>query len=450
VALASVCISFIDIFVSQGLGFAIIQKKDLSDQHLNTAFWIQFGLGSIIAGFVVVFSSAIANVMGEPRIGAVLKWLAFSLLISSLVRIQVALLTKKMRFDTLALRNLIASIIGSAVGITTAFMGFGVWSLVWKQLVEAVIGTLILWSVSGWHPRLQFSWSHFKDLYSYGIKVTADSIFLFGYRRVDDLFIGTFLGPTALGYFSIAKQCVSIIQDTILNPIDAILLPLFSKMQNDTNQLLDTVRSVIRYSMAVAVPLLAIIAAFSTDALSLIFGEKWVPAAIATSVLSVAAIFGISASVIHSTFHSVGKPGIPLISNIVRGILSSIVYYVVMSYGINGIAGGVLLCSFVIAMVDTWFFTKHFGLASVSIVFNDIIVFTSVVLVIVFVVTLGGNVAMRSISHWLKCIIEIATIGFGYLVYMFFFRRTMVVMVLDTTRSILSKINIIPWPKSEF
>lgn len=439
VALATVFLEFIDIFVSQGLGFAIIQRKDLSDEHLDTAFWIQFVIGCVMAGMVTLFAHPIANIMHQPELGSILRWLALSLLISNLVRIQMNYLVKQMRFDSLALRNIVSSVVGGLVGILAAVYGFGVWSLVARQLTESIIGTFVLWFASDWRPGFRVSYARFKELYGYGFKVTADSIFILCFRRLDDLLVGSFIGSTELGYFSIAKQSASIFTDLILNPMFFVLLPIFSSIQNDYDRLMKYIRYVFRHLFTVSVPLLVTLAAFSDVLINLLYGHQWERSVTPARLLILAGIFQMFPSVIHNIFHATGRPGWPLISNVARGIISCIVFMAMVPFGINGVAVGGLICAILVAFLDSAILRKFFGKISIDLWSKE---FLPVALYTVCIISCTRGLGFfvdRERIHLFIVATEILCIAILYTASLFLFRKEIVCEIIDLVKMFLGK-----------
>ena len=50
VALAMIYVALIQLFLEQGLAVAIIQREDLKDEHLDSAFWLNIAMSVALAG----------------------------------------------------------------------------------------------------------------------------------------------------------------------------------------------------------------------------------------------------------------------------------------------------------------------------------------------------------------------------------------------------------------
>src|SRR6185437_13554729 len=195
----------LDLFVSQGFGLAIVQRKEVDPTHLDTAFWTQVLTAGLLATLTILMSTSVARLAGNMELSAVLRWLSLSLIVSAFSRVQVALLTRDLMFRPLAIRTLIGDFSGGFVGVIMAWNGYGVWSLVGQQLSSSIVGVLALWTASSWRPGLQLSWCCFIDLSSFGLNITGDGLLLLCSRRSDELLIGYLLGPGTLGIYAVGK-----------------------------------------------------------------------------------------------------------------------------------------------------------------------------------------------------------------------------------------------------
>ncbi|HSH22200.1 MAG TPA: oligosaccharide flippase family protein, partial [Candidatus Caenarcaniphilales bacterium] len=169
VALAAVFVAFVQILVDQGLGDALVQRRELTRAHIDTAFWVSLTTGAVLAVVGIVLAIPIAAFLGQPALQPLLQVLSLTFVLTALNSVQVALLRRELAFRSLALRTLVAIAGGGAVGITLAYLDFGPWALVGQQLGQAVLAVLVLWRTSPWRPTRQVSRTHFRELFSFGV-----------------------------------------------------------------------------------------------------------------------------------------------------------------------------------------------------------------------------------------------------------------------------------------
>ena len=129
VALSSVFFAFMQVFLDQGFSQAIIQRKEVDQEHLDTAFWTNISIALLLLGISVAGAGVIANLFKEPQLTPIIRWLSLSFVFGALNSVQSAILSRQLAFKTLSLRTLVATLAGGLVGIVMAFLGFvfGAW-----------------------------------------------------------------------------------------------------------------------------------------------------------------------------------------------------------------------------------------------------------------------------------------------------------------------------------
>ena len=68
----------VTIVMDQGLTAAIVQRKTLDTEHLNTAFWVNVGFGLLLTLSTIAVAGKMATLFGEPELKSVLQWLSLA------------------------------------------------------------------------------------------------------------------------------------------------------------------------------------------------------------------------------------------------------------------------------------------------------------------------------------------------------------------------------------
>lgn len=338
VALASVFLAFVQIFLDQGFSQAIVQRQELQPEHLDTAFWINIGIGGLLTALSITCASLVANFYREPQLIPVLRWLSLSFLFLALSSVQQAILQRKLAFKALAIRSLAAVCVGGIVGVVMALVGLGVWSLVGQQLTGGLTQALVLWWISDWQPRFRFSIKHFKDLFAFGINVLGIRILNFFNRRSDDLLIGYFLGTVALGYYSVAYRILLIMTELLTGVTEKVAMPAFAQIQKEPERLQQAFYNVTQLMSLVSFPLFLGMAVLAPEMIQVLFGEKWLPS---VPVMQVLAFIGILHSVYYfngTVIVAMGKPFWKLLLNSLNAIVNVFAFLLVIRWGIVAVA----------------------------------------------------------------------------------------------------------------
>ncbi|NJN10971.1 MAG: MOP flippase family protein [Richelia sp. RM2_1_2] len=358
VALASVFIDFVQLFIDQGFSQAIIQRENLEQEHLNSAFWINLGIGLLLTILTLSFADFIANGFNEPALTPVIRWLSVGFLLSSLSKVQEAILQRELNFKALASRSLFASVISGIVGVTMAFMGWGVWSLVSKLLIFAIIQTILVWWVSDWRPTFKVSLAHFKDIFSFAINILGWRIFNFLNRRSDDFLIGYFLGTTALGYYNIAYRLLIMITELLVGVSQRVAMPAFSRLQAEPQRLRNAFYKVTQFTSLISFPIFLGIAALAPQLIRLSLGEAWNQSVPIMQILAFAGILHSISDFNDSIMFAVGKPSWNLKFKVLSSVVTLSCFFVAVRWGIVAVSLAYVISSYLLYPISIWLVYK--------------------------------------------------------------------------------------------
>ncbi len=309
-ALANLYIGFVQIFVGQGVGVAIVQRKNLESSHLDTAFWINVGMAVALAAATIAFRHPAAVLLGSEEVSPVLGVLALSLPLWALTVVPSALLERELKFKLLATRTLAAAAVGGVVGVAAAFLGLGVWSLVLQQLVGGGLTVLLLWSTVQWSPRFRASRNAFADLAPFSGSVMGNNVLWFVSQRVGQGVIGRGLGVEALGTYSLAVRVVTLGLDSISAPVTRVAMPLFSGIQDQSARLGQVFLQATSLVCSVALPAFLGLLLVAPDLIPLVFGSKWEAAIVPTQILCVGGCVRAVQTFVHPTMMALGRAGV--------------------------------------------------------------------------------------------------------------------------------------------
>ena len=349
VALASVFISFAQIFIDQGFGDAVVQALMIDQNLLNTAFWTNIITGFLIMLLSMVLSQAIAGFYGESQLSPIIRWLSVSFVFSALSSVQEALLRRQLDFKKLAIRSLIATIGSGLVAVFLAFLGGGVWSLVAKTVLYTLIGVLALWGISPWRPGFSFSWECFSKLYAYGISIVGAQFVDFFNRRADDLLIGFFLGATMLGYYSLAYSLLVTVTELLIVVPNAVVFPAFSRIRQDRELLRNSVYEATQIISVITIPFFACLIILAPQLVQLLYGAQWLKSIRVVQVLMLVGIVHSAFFFFGSLLKAVGKPQWRFVMLAVTAVLNVIGFAITVRWGIVAVAVSYVCVGYLVA-----------------------------------------------------------------------------------------------------
>lgn len=277
VAIVTVFMEILNVFIDSGLGNALIQKKDADDIDFSSVFY--FNIFMCIALYLVLFFLAplISRFYGMAELTDIIRVMGLSLIVSGVRNIQRAFVSRKLQFKRFFFATIGGTLGAAALGIWMAYRGFGVWALVAQGLFNNVVGTVILWLTVKWRPKRVFSFTRFRGLFSFGWKLLVSDLINTIYNNLRQLIIGKMYTTQSLAMYNRGYMIPNVFVININSAIDSVLFPVMSSAQDDVNVIRAMTRRSIRISSYIMWPVMMGIAACSTPLVSILLTDKWLP-----------------------------------------------------------------------------------------------------------------------------------------------------------------------------
>ena len=274
-AMVVVFTNFVMIFRDFGLTAALIQRKEIIEEHLSSCFWINILVGFLLTLIFVVLAPLISHFYSEVRLNRIIMILASTFFISSFGIVQGALFTREMNFKSLAIVEISAIVISGTTAIVLAFSGFGVWSLIWQQITSNLVRVFFLWIISNWKPKFMFRWQRVKELLGFGLNLTGFNFINYFNRNLDSLLIGRFLGSAPLGFYNLAYRLLLFPLGNISSVIGRVMFPSLSMIQDDKNKVCYAYIKATRYIAVITFPLMIGLFVVAPQFIRVVFGLQW-------------------------------------------------------------------------------------------------------------------------------------------------------------------------------
>ena len=273
--LALVFASLVLVFSDLALGAALVQRKELSERDRSTAFWVTIAGGALFSVVGAALSGPVASLYGEPDAQPLLAVLSASFLLTAFGATQQALLLRDMAWARLELMTLVATLASVAAAIVVAAAGGGAWAIIAQQLVAAVAASLLFWFVSPWRPKLLFSRASMRDLWGFSGFLVGHRLLFYLHQNADRFLIGRALGAASLGVYAVAYNVMLAPASRIGGPIQRVLAPAFSRMQDEPERIAAAWARVTRLIGAIVIPSLAGLVIVAPDFVPVVLGEQW-------------------------------------------------------------------------------------------------------------------------------------------------------------------------------
>lgn len=337
-AMAGVYLGFVILFNEVGLGAAIIQRKDLSQDDLSNICWAVLSINLALYALSYFSAPFVAAFYNEPRVADVIRVAALAFIVRGLGLISNNMLAREMAFNRQSQAALIGNASGAVATLWLAVEGFGVWSLVYGSLVTEILTNLLLFLFHPWKPDFAFSFSRTKGLIHFGYQVAVARLFWYLSSNMDLLIAGKILGKTQLGYYAIAVQLALLPLDKMVSTISQVAFPAFSKVQDNPDLLRRYYLKIVNVVAFASFPVCWGIFLVAESAVPLFLSSKWLPAVLPLKILSVVTSFR-AVHILNAPLETaVGRPGVTIRNFVIITSALALSFFVGSSYGLEGLA----------------------------------------------------------------------------------------------------------------
>lgn len=275
IAIVMIFINIANIFVENGFGESLVQKNDTDETDFSTMFYCSLTFSIILYVLLCIIAPFIAKFYNNNDITIILRILALKIPISSISTIQHAYVSKKMIFKKFFLSTLFGTIISGIVGIIMAYIGFGIWALVWQYLLNTIIDTIVLFLIIEWKPQLVFSRNSAKSMVSYGYKVMLSSLINQIYNESTSLIIGKKYTSLDLAYYNRGSSFPSLIINNIDTAIGKVIFPAMSNCKGNKYEIKVIAKRSMKITSYLIFPLMVGLFVIAKPLVEILLTSKW-------------------------------------------------------------------------------------------------------------------------------------------------------------------------------
>lgn len=361
IALVLVFIKISEVFIDCGFSTGLIQKKNTTDEDFSTIFYVSFVGASCFYILLYTISPLISGYYENEEFSTLLRVLGISIFFSSFNSIQRTFVAKNFLFNKLFYGSTISVLVSGAIGIWLAYMGYGVWALVFQQLVSHMTTTLVLLYFVKWRPKLLFSIQSFKSLFDYSWKIFLTRLITTFFVEIRTFLIAKFYSPSSLAFYERGRFFPSLCVDNINQTIQTILFPVFSREQDNILVVRKMMRRSLQISSYVLFPVLLGLFATSSSLVNVLLTPKWSDAVIFVKIFSVASLFYGIQTINVEVIKSLGYSGVILKMEYLKKLLEIIILIISLYQGVTAIAYGVLCYNFFCIFINAYPVHKRVG-----------------------------------------------------------------------------------------
>lgn len=356
IAIVTIFLAISDVFIINGLGNSLIQKKDVDETDYSTVFFMGLVLSGVLYLAVYLVSPLVATFYNMPNLDDYIRVLALRIPIASINTVQHAYVSKNLLFKKFFLSTLGGTITSAVVGILMAYKGCGAWALVAQTMTNTIIDTCVLFVTIPWKPKLLFSFKRCKPLFKFGWKIVVSELIQTLYNNLRSLAVGKKYTSADLAYYNKGQQMTNLVVTNVDASLSKVLFPAIANQQEDISVVRGITRRAIRISSFVMCPLLIGLIVVSEKVVILLFTEKWLSVVPYLQILCVANLFQPMHSSNLQAIKAIGRSDISLKMEIIKKTYSIIILMISIVYFEDpfAVAIGFVLSTFISIIVNSF------------------------------------------------------------------------------------------------
>ena len=358
IAMVMIIVAVAKSVVNSGFGAALLQKKDATHIDESSIFYFNIVLGVGMAGFFFFAAPWIAAFYEKPVLVSLTRVLSLNLVIGSFGIVQATLLSKEMDFKTQWKIGMIAPVVSGPVGITMAYQGFGVWSLVGQSLSSNLVRTVLLWLFRRWHPAREFSFSSLRIMFGFGSRILLSGLLNTVFKNIYVLVIGKLFSATALGFYSRAKGLQQLPVKNITGAVGRVTFPAFSAVQDDKPRLKRGLRKALTSIAMLNFPMMLGLAVVAKPLIAVLLTEKWLPSLPYLRLLCVVGVLYPLHSINLNALKAQGRSDLFLRLEIIKKTITVIAIVITYRWGISAMICGGIVVSLLGYYLNTYYIGK--------------------------------------------------------------------------------------------
>lgn len=360
-SMVTVIVGFVTIYADMGIGNAIVHHQDMSEKETSTLYWLNILVGIVAYLIVIAISPLVVLFYNEPSLYQLIPIGGITFILSASYGIHSKMLEKNLDFKSMAKISVIANTIGVLSTIIFAYFNFGVFSLLYGQIIQFFIkGVMTVFIVSKfWKPRFVFDFQSVKGYLRFGLYQMGERTVNYLSRNLDKILLGGLLGKDVLGLYTVAFNLV-LMPIMKINPLlTKVAFPVFSKIQNKMDSMKRGYLQMIKFIGFINFPLLMGLIVVADQFALQFLGSEFASSVFVIQILAVVAMFRSIGNPVSSLLLARGKVKTGFLYNTIKICLQiPVVYLFTSTWSMNGLLFAMILIQVITFFAHYYFLVK--------------------------------------------------------------------------------------------
>lgn len=346
IGMLALFLAFAQVFSDLGMSQALIQRKNISKNDETTVLYLNVIIGFIVMVILILASPLVALFFKEPRLRSILSVLAVGYFISSFGIVQNALFNRNLYFKKITIVTIVNTTVTGVTGIILAFLGFGVWSLIYASLAGITARVIAFWILSDWRPKGYWSRESLKSIWKFSGNILGAGLLTAFVDNLSNILIGKTHSASSLGFYTRAYQLQLLPVSLVTGVLNKVAFPVFSINQDNKEFLLNHLRKFINILIFIIAYICALLFLTAKSLIPFLFGKQWVTSIHYLEILAFAGIFYPINVLLVTLIKSTGRSDLFLKVEIINKIIMMTVLFTASFFSIEAMAFGLILTGF--------------------------------------------------------------------------------------------------------
>lgn len=353
IAMLSIFMAVGQSFIESGFGQALVQKQDATKVDESSIFFFNILVSILVVALLYIAAPWISTFYGAPILVLLTRVLSLNLVISAFGVVQLALLMKRVDFRTQMKISMIAAFLSGSIGISMAYTGFGVWSLVTQSIGATLFRTFLLWIYTMWRPAWALSMTSLRSMLPFGSKLLFYGLLHVIFENLYLVVIGKMYSANELGFYSKSMSLQQLPVAHLTSTVNRVTFPVFSSVQEEKPRLKRGVSKVLCTAALVNFPVMIGLGVVAHPMVVVLLTDKWLPCVPYLQLLCVAGLLYPLQSINLNVLLAQGRSDLLLRLEILARILQVIAIAVTFRWGVVALILGQIASTTVIFSLST-------------------------------------------------------------------------------------------------
>jgi O-antigen/teichoic acid export membrane protein len=266
------------LFVSlmrNGLSDAIAQREEMNSSLASNVFWISIGTGLLLTIAFAGAGSLLAAFYNNHLVAHIAFGFSSTIFLTSLSVVPLALLRRAMLFTSISANNVVSRVVSITMAVGLGWAGWGYWALVGGVVAQCLSQTLGAWILCRWVPRLPQRTCGTGSIIRFAMNVSGYGVLNYAKGNMDNLLVGWYFGPSALGLYKRAFDLFFLPGNQILAPMSEAAVPALSRMTDDPERYRRYLLRAFSILAFIGMGVGAYLALVGKDLILVLLGPKW-------------------------------------------------------------------------------------------------------------------------------------------------------------------------------